>query len=275
VKPLAKRISNRVKSILHNHTVPDPTPLSHEEQERQRLANSPRYVEITTDLPGFIVRVPDGQSFVASWKEIFERGIYEFNAKTSAPRILDCGANVGLGCIFFKARFPKARITAFEPDPAIFKYLKQTIESAGLNDVELIQKAVWSSDTILRFRSEGADAGRIEEDSTAKMIEVHTIRLRDYLSEPVDFLKIDIEGAETKVLLDSADLLANVSNVFVEYHSFPKKEQTLDQILSVLKGAGFRLQIHPMMAAAKPFVKREEYLGMDLQLNIFAYRETQ
>jgi hypothetical protein len=43
-------------------------------------------------------------------------------------------------------------------------------------------------------------------------------------------------------------------------------------LLSTLKHAGFRVQIQTVLVAAKPFIKVEEYLNMDLQLNIFAYR---
>ena len=270
---IIKKVLRQVKSAIHQCTKPNVAPISHQDYERQRLGSLPRYVETTTDLPGFTIRIPDGPSFLAVWTEIFDRGIYEFNTKNPSPRILDCGANVGLGCVFFKTRFPKARVTAFEPDPKIFSYLQESISAAKLTDIELIPKAVWSATTILQFSSEGSDAGRIEEISSAKRIEIQAVRLRDYLSEPVDFLKMDIEGAETEVLLDSASLLANVSNIFVEYHSFSNKPQTLDQLLSTLKQAGFRVQIQPMLVAAKPFIKVENYLNMDLQLNIFAYRD--
>ncbi len=138
----------------------------------------------------------------------------------------------------------------------------------------MIARAVWSSATTLRFSSEGADAGRFGEIPKAKVIEVATIRLRDYLSETVDFLKIDIEGAETEVLRDSAQLLGNVRNLFVEYHSFVETRQTLDELLSIISNAGFRLHVHPVRTAPKPFYGVGDYLGMDLQLNLFAYRPT-
>jgi FkbM family methyltransferase len=245
--------------------------------ERERLARLPRYIETTTPLPGFTMKIPDGPSFLAMWKDVFENNIYEFPKTSSTPRILDCGANIGVSCLFFKRLFPSARLTAFEPDPVIFSYLTHNLKEAGIHDAQLIQKALWSSETLLQFHSEGADAGRIASDiqpgSNLNAGQVRTTRLYDYLNEQIDFLKLDIEGAETEVLEDAAPRLGNVSRLFVEYHSFSDKPQTLSRLLGILSDAGFRVQLQPMKYSAKPFLKVEAYLGMDLQLNIFAYRD--
>jgi FkbM family methyltransferase len=247
-------------------------PESDQEKERQRLYHLPRYIETVTSLPGFKVSIPDGQSFMAVWREAFELGVYDFPSSSSDPRILDCGANVGVVTLYLKTRFPQARITAFEPDPRIFGFLEGMMIAAGYNDVELVQKAVWSSTTVLGFEQEGSDAGRLGEQDTEGCTSVETIRLRDYLVESVDLLKIDIEGAETEVLIDCVGYLNNVRLIFVEYHSFANKPQTLDVVLGILREAGFRVQVQPINGAKRPFTNVEEYLGMDLQLNIFGFR---
>ena len=41
--------------------------------------------------------------------------------------------------------------------------------------------------------------------------DVPSVRLRDYLTEPVDFLKMNIEGAEWEVLEDTEDRLPHGS----------------------------------------------------------------
>lgn len=241
-------------------------------KERLRLQTLPRYVETETNLPGFKVKIPDGPSFLASWMEIFDREIYKFKTENNSPRILDCGANVGVSCIFFKKFYPQARITAFEPDLKIANYLQHNLESAGIKDIELIKKAVWSSETTLHFHSEGSDGGRIEALPGGRKIEVQTVRLRDYLNENIDLLKIDIEGAETDVMRDVAPQLQNVRNLFVEYHSFANIPQTLDELLGIIKRAGFRFHLQPVHAFSQPLFKVDEYMGMDLQLNIFGCR---
>ena len=67
-------------------------------------------------------------------------------------------------------------------------------------------------------------------------------------------------------------MLGNVENLFVEYHSFVDKPQTLDQLVSMLTEAGFRLHIHPPVTSPQPFIRRDVNLGMDMQLNVFAFR---
>ena len=265
-------LSRKIKRLIHRVTAPGCGSGGCESKERHRLAQIPRYVETQTNLPGSSFRIPDAASFMASWEEIFDREIYKIRSTAMAPRILDCGANVGVSSLYFRKQFPGARITAFEPDPKIFSYLRDNLAQAGFSDVELIEKGVWNSEGTLRFHSEGADAGRINNASQAAYIEIHTVRLLDYLIEDIDLLKIDIEGAEDEVLADISPSLSRVKNIFIEYHSFEGRPQTLGKLIQTLTDAGFRLQIHHLNASPKPFLKVSSHLGMDMQLNIFGYR---
>ena len=97
-------------------------------------------------------------------------------------------------------------------------------------------------------------------------------RLRDLLDREVDMLKLDIEGAETEVLRDCAAELHCVKNLFVEYHSYLNQPQTIDEILGILKASGFRVYLESDQQLRQPFLWRPIKLGMDLRLNIFAYR---
>ena len=80
-------------------------------------------------------------------------------------------------------------------------------------------------------------------------------RLKDYLDEPIDFLKLDIEGAETSVLLDCGDKLSNVDHLFVEYHGSPGERQDLGVILEVIQAAGFRYHIKDAYLIEHPFLE--------------------
>jgi FkbM family methyltransferase len=243
--------------------------------ELDRIKSVPRYTPLESDLLGPRFQIVDGASFLSSYHEIFQRQIYAFEAATATPRIIDGGANVGVSVVYFKQAHPASRIVAFEADPAIFKTLEANVRGAGYDDVELINKALWNEDTEIEFCAEGADAGRLPrslEGSTANKIRVPAVRLRPYLTAPVDLLKLDIEGAETSVLLDCADLLGNVHSLFVEYHSFQNEPQELDVILKLLKTSGFRVYIQTATCPRQPFLKASHYLGMDLQLNMFGTR---
>ena len=109
---------------------------------------------------------------------------------------------MGMSVIYFKTLFPGCRILAFEADPYIFSFLEKNVQSFGLNDVTVINKAVWDkNDDVLSFLAEGGAGGRVQEKSGQhKFVDVITTRLRDYLTEEIDFLKIDIEGQKAKCL---------------------------------------------------------------------------
>lgn len=239
-----------------------------------RLYTIPRFTPGTIKLLGKHITYADGPSYLFMKSEIFDKEIYKFTSDKTAPVIIDCGANIGLSVMYFKQLFPNAIVTALEPDPGIYAILKSNIEMFGYKDVELIERAVWSEETTLQFFSEGADGGHIasEKDSLQKT-KVQTVKLSQYLDREVDFLKIDIEGAETEVLSEAKHVLNNVKNLFVEYHSFEHKKQDLDRILAMLSEAGFRYYIHDIgIKSEHPFYKKDVYNTFDMQLNIFACR---
>ncbi len=242
--------------------------------EYERLVNFPRFKETSTKFFGKSIKLVDAASFLFTFKEIFEEEVYKFASDTGKPYIIDGGANIGLSIFYFKRLYPGAEILAFEPDPNVFKVLESNIESFGFSDVTLLQKGLWKEGGQVRFYAEGSDGGRIALDSDNKnIVSVETVSLRKYLGKPVDFLKLDIEGTETKVLEDCRELLKSVKNIFLEYHSFSKSPQTLDTILGILKEAGFRYQIHHIGVFSRhPFVERKILNDMDMQLNIFGFK---
>ena len=245
-------------------------------REIKRLRSLARYQPGESALPGTTVRFMDSGSFLFGYEQIFVNQVYRFQPRHEPVTILDCGANIGLSVLYFKRLAPRCRILAFEPDPAIFQVLAKNC--ARLDGVELVNRAVWTAAGNLDFWAEGSDAGRLaslgERPSDASPTRVAAVRLRDYLGDqPIDLLKLDIEGAEADVLADCADRLGAIERIFLEYHSLRGRAQRLDEILAILRRAGFRLHIQPELVSPTPFVDRRESWGMDQRLNLFAYRD--
>jgi FkbM family methyltransferase len=243
--------------------------------ELYRLKSGNRNTSVLFDKK---IEITDSFWYLHSLKELFADKIYSFDPKTDSPIIIDCGSNIGLSIIFFKRSFPNAKITGFEPDIHIFNKLQNNLTTYGYQDVTLENKAIWKEETMLSFNSSGGLGGTISKDqdnhADANIIKVKTCRLRNLLSAKVDLLKIDIEGAELEVLNDCKDMLYNVGNLFVEYHSNPEDEQELDHMLSILKEAGFRIYIKEAWNNLPyPFLHKQYKPHFDLQLNIFAYRK--
>lgn len=238
----------------------------------QELLTAPRYKPMTVEVLGQPFKIADALSFYWSYQEIFGNEIYQFDDPSQAPRIVDCGANYGLSVVYFKHKFPNARICAIEADPQIFKLLSHNVTSRHLSDVELIHAAVTPTGGPVQFHCEGADSGRVHPLSESKQsITIDGVAFSTLLDEPVDFLKMDIEGAEAECLCQT-DSLRNVNQLFVEYHSFEDEPQMLDELLRKLRESGFRYYVQTQFCPKQPLVESENYLGMDLQLNLFACR---
>jgi len=240
-----------------------------------RFLDLPRHREVTVELAGRPFRVPDPLSFYWSYKEIVEDRIYDFPDPAGAPRILDLGANCGLSALFFLLRYPEARLTCVEADPALFAILRENLRTADFERrIRFLSAAVSPTAGEVEFHAAGADSGRLfpHETLPSETRRVPAVRLDELLHEPVDLLKMDIEGAETEVLLASNQLQA-AARLFVEYHSFTGQPQRLDELLACLRRNGFRTWIQTQYCPALPFHEIRPHADMDLQLNLFAERK--
>lgn len=244
--------------------------------EIRRLAKAPRYVPMTMRFDGREISVTDGPSAASMAAHIFgPPQTMRFKADRPNPLIYDCGSNVGISVLYWKRLYPHSRVVAFEPDPQLFACLRTN--TAAFPDVELHQAAVWTLNGRMVFACDGADGGALaayKNTEDARMTAtVPTVRLRDLLTEPIDLLKMDIEGAEVDVLLDCIDRLPLVKRLFVEYHSFEAREQRLDELLKALRSVGLRIHLDSTEHRIRePFIERLTLNAKDMHVNIFANR---
>jgi FkbM family methyltransferase len=203
---------------------------------------TPRLTPGEIELGPYSLRYSDLLTLCPQWHDIFVLGSLAFETTATAPRILDCGANVGLASLFYKRRYPAARITAFEADPAIAALLAHNLRANGAADVEVVAAAVWTEAGEISFQADGADAGAVVSsgDERSAVVRVPAIRLADRLAgERIDLLKLDIEGAEVAVLADCADTLQNVNAILLEVHEFDPDRRTCPGLLQWLGSCGF------------------------------------
>jgi FkbM family methyltransferase len=241
--------------------------------ETERLLAMPEFQPTSTNLLGPTLEVLNAPDFVEKKRLLFDQGLYRFIAEEERPRILDCGAGIGLSVCYFKRLYPESNITAFEPDPHAHAILTRNCEAWGAKDVRLIPKAVWNGETTLPFARADRSPGRILESAVGEeALQVQTCRLRDFLTEKVDLLRLNIEGAEVDVLLDCCDLLGQVQRLIVEYHSISERPQRFDTLISILTKAGFRLSFRTIKYLWSPLVFCSGGGGIDSRLSIFASR---
>lgn len=128
--------------------------------------------------------------------------------------ILDVGANVGKWCSLALQLNPRASIHCFEPNPAAFNKLASRDFPAN---VHLNSFALGSTSGSMKFQIYGETAGTNSlylhpGRQAIRAEEVRVEIMADYCVrqgiEYIDYLKIDVEGAEFEVLKGASPLLA-------------------------------------------------------------------
>lgn len=204
--------------------------------------------------------------------EIFVKGEYFFRSQTPNPTIIDAGANIGVGTVYFKFLYPKSKISAFEPDPQTFKLLETNIKRNNLTDVHLTNAAVANLEGQIDFYTDkpGSVSASAMTGNLQTRIKVKSITLPQVIKKlkKVDLLKVDIEGYEYLVFKDLASKksLKFVREIIVEYHhNLTNANGTLDEFLALLRSAGYKYQID---GTSMPLYKKNFYQAV----LIYAYK---
>jgi len=222
---------------------------------------------------GKLLRYADMHSFYHQVRQLFGDRLYDFQCTAPAPRILDCGAHIGLASLFFKETHPAARITAFEADADLADTCRANFSTFGYSDIDVLHAAVWTHDQGVSFDTSHDDAGHVVEGEGTK---VPSVRLKDYLKDPVHFLKLDVEGAEFALLDDCGAALKNVERMIIEVHAMDGEQAPIGALLARLESLGFRYTLGDLHAAvwvpsvAKPpfaFCPTEKFI-----VSVFAWQ---
>ena len=156
---------------------------------------------------------------------------------------------------------------------SVFDLLNENVLVNQLKDVTVYNKAVSNKEGKLSFYYDQNQLGTIcgqKQGEVLKVSEVvDTVLLSDYISEEVDFMKIDIEGAEEDVLneLVQKGKLKMIKEMVIEYHHHidPNLDR-FSQILTLLEKQGFGYQMNTNFS---PFTMPKTFQD----ILIFAYRK--
>ena len=141
--------------------------------------------------------------------EVYDEHQYFGNpiVRNADGNFVDCGAFQGdtLSCFLEQIREgTDYKYYAFEADPQNYEVLRSFCEERNLYNVKPINLGVWDRHTHLSFKENqatGEVSGKIieENDASSETIEVNSLdAVLD--NAKVDFIKMDIEGAEIKAL---------------------------------------------------------------------------
>lgn len=162
--------------------------------------------------------------------------------------VVDVGANVGASILFWRDRYPAAKIYGFEPEPGNFELLKRNTEP--LRDVFVYNEALGNATGKVKFvHSPGAgnEGGwsiyqRVAQGGEREVV-LPIVRGEEKMKalgiDRIDVLKVDTEGAERVVITGlGPQLLANTRYICGELHG----ERDFD-LLDHLEQNGFRIGV--------------------------------
>lgn len=176
------------------------------------------------------------------YKEIYYDHVYNDVLKGSDMVILDVGANIGAVTGYMRP-FAK-KIYALEPSPLEFEALKKNKEFNGWDNVEVFPYAIADVDWKMQFfinprnRTANSLLENAPTNGATEMVMVDTRRLDTFLSENsienVDFMKLDVEGAEDAILRGEGftNVADKIRAIEVEFHR-PGWEKLSEHLLGL------------------------------------------
>lgn len=165
----------------------------------------------------------------------------------SNPVILDLGSNIGLTVAHLKNQYPLATIIGYEMNQE--NYLLAVANTQKYPDVQIVNTAVWIEDATVSYATEAnsdsysivsqTEKSRIGQQITVPCLQLSTI-FKNHDLDYVDYLKMDIEGAEESILR-AADLswMQKVGAMNIEMHL--DKEDDLTHFISIITQQGFKV----------------------------------
>lgn len=170
--------------------------------------------------------------------------------------VIDVGANIGYYTLIFAQLVGSSgKVFAFEPEPKNFEILKKNIEINNYQNIVAEQKIVSDKSGIVKlFIAEHGIVGhRInQQKSSQKFIEVESIILDNYikklnLDNKINFIKIDVEGSEPKVLEGAKEIMqkSNQLKIFTEFNREAVEEYGIEpkEMIDLFYRNGFKIYL--------------------------------
>ncbi|WP_298922005.1 FkbM family methyltransferase [uncultured Roseobacter sp.] len=169
------------------------------------------------------------------------------------PVIFDLGANVGFSCFDFGTLYPHARVFGVELDQDNVAMARRNTAALGAR-CEIVHAAIWSENGEVTYSKSDEEWGyHISGDqdaSSASQVTVRAISIDTLMQEVgvdwIDFMKMDIEGAEHAVLDPQAGWLQRTGALNLEVHA----PATIENCTEILSQAGFTCQRSPRHKSA-------------------------
>ncbi|RKQ91784.1 FkbM family methyltransferase [Solirubrobacter pauli] len=190
-------------------------------------------------LGGHAVELRPGTSDAQMLRETFRDNVHRPERTARARTIVDIGANIGITVADNALRHPNARIVAVELDAGNVELARRNT-ARWADRVQLMHGAAWVEDGEITYVAEhGQEFGFFVDaggEATAPAFSMATILSHVPADERIDFLKMDVEGVEAKLLVPATPHWADrVDEIALQVHH----DYTIEDCVRDLTALGF------------------------------------
>lgn len=207
---------------------------------------------------GFVWELRSGESFrvrspLDAWivKETWVDRAYDVAGTPVQDgwTVLDAGAGIGDFAVRAAKAAPSGRVFAFEPAADAFALLEENLARNGMKNVVARREALGAPGEAAAVRDSGSVRSRTVP-ADAGPDSVPTFSLDEVFARlglaSCDLLKLDVEGAEERILLGaSAETLRRVRHVVLEVHEDGDGAGRADLLARRLEELGFETRRTP------------------------------
>lgn len=185
------------------------------------------------------------------YREIFVDGCYDIDVPSiDPPIIIDIGSNTGLFIIRMKQLYSDAYIWGYEPLPANFEQLYDTIELSNLKNVNVLMKGVGGTTRkeklFIHLGNIGGNSIFQEATGSDKYEEIDLLDLNEVIrplaGKTCNLMKIDCEGAEYEIIKSiDRGLAKRVERILFEGSPFL---YNIEELIDHLKNLDYNISMH-------------------------------
>jgi FkbM family methyltransferase len=228
--------------------------------ESLKLLRIDKSVLLKFDVPkyGYKVYCPINKEDLIVMSRHEDEIIDHFNTK-QGDIVVDVGAHMGKYTIIASKRVgATGKVIAIEAHPGNYEMLNRNIKLNGLTNVTTLNFAVYSKETKIKLFLPGEKSNRtiyntlISTRATdeEKFVEVNADTLDDLLQNngishtDINWVKIDVEGAELEVLKGADSIMSNSKNItlLIEVHDIEDGKNVYRPIMDLMEKYNFKIE---------------------------------
>lgn len=227
---------------------------------------------IKRNFKGNTVRVPT--RYFRYFPNGYEDDTFEFVNKEikEGMVVLDIGAHIGIIAVpLAKKVGANGKVYAFEPTPTTVSILKETIRINNIKNISVQPYALantkgklifYTSDNKVDNSNSLIDNHRLDRKENKIEVEVNTLddfKVSSNISK-IDFIKIDVEGAELRVLKGAAKTIGqDKPKMVLSMHpaSIKNSGDSAEEIWNFLNGYGYKILLENKEMSKEDFISRQ------------------